>query len=190
MPHFPYQLTAPTGLTLKPDTSGTFQVFNTGTKPLVVTDSLGRYTTNALQYPAADHATLATMSGAWVQVTPSKFTLQPGQAETVHITSRVPAGAAGNHYLNVLWSIAPVHAKAGAMHAAGGPATTVTVPLAGVATPVTAHSVPVAPPAPGHGPDVLSLAGLGLVVLAVLAAIVILVALRRRRGTRSGPYLA
>jgi hypothetical protein len=182
MPHYPYQLTVPTGVSVKPGGAGTFQVVNTGTKPLVVTDSLGRYTTPAIRFPAADHATMTTMSGAWVQVTPRKFTLAPGQAETVHIASHVPAGAAGNHFLSLLWSIAPVHAKAGAMHAAGGPATTVTVPLPGVAAPVTSASVAAAPPAPGHGgPDPVTLAGIGLVAFAILAVIVIVLAMRRRR---------
>jgi hypothetical protein len=187
----PYQLTAPVAMTVKPGGAGTFEVVNTGTKPLVVHDSFGRFTANAVRYPAADHATLTTFDHPWLSVWPSSFTLAPGHAETVHVKATVPAGAQGDHYLNVVWTVKPGQAHGAGLHLAGAVATSVTIPLPGTATPVTSHGVATAPRAPVHGGmDPVTLAGIGLVSFAVLAVIVIIIAMRRRRGGHAGPYLA
>jgi hypothetical protein len=174
-------------MTVKPGAAGTVQIVNTGSKAITVSDSLGRYSSPAIRYPAADHATLTTMEGPWLTVTPSHFTLAPGHAETVHISSHVPAGAAGDHFLSLLWAMRPVHAQAGAVHAAGGVATLVTIPLPGTATPVTSATAP--PPAPhyraaGHGLDSITMAGIGMVAFAALTVVAVIVAMRRRAGRR------
>lgn len=181
----PYEITAPVKMTVDPGASGTFYVINSGTKPIIVHESLGRFVDDAIRFPAADFATPTAMSGPWLAVWPHVFTLQPGQAETVHISARVPAGARGDHYLSVLWAARPVHDAPGAMRVAGGVATTVRIPLPGTAVPVTSHGVAVAPRSTaGHGgPDALSYAGIGLAVLAVIAAVAVIVAAMRRRGT-------
>lgn len=174
----PYEITAPVSMTVGPGAAGTFQVINSGTKPLVVHESLGRFTTAAVRYPAADHATPVTMSGPWLTVWPASFTLAPGQAETVHISSQVPAGARGDHFLSVVWAARPVHVAPGAVHATGAVATSVRIPLPGTAVPVTSRGVAAAPRAAGHGgPVALTLGG---IMLAVLAVIVMAVALQRR----------
>src|ERR1700749_4371160 len=92
----PFQITAPASMTVQPNTSGTFQIINTGTQPVKIHESLGRYNPYAIQYPAADHATKTTMGHPWLSVTPGDFVLQPHTARTVHISAHVPAGATGN----------------------------------------------------------------------------------------------
>ena len=187
MTQHPYQLTVPVAMTVQPNASGTFTVVNSGSRPEVVSAVLGRYTDKTVRYPAADHATLTTMSGPWLSVTPATFVLQPGTSKTVRIASQVPGGAQGDHFLNVLWSIRPVHEQAGAVHATGGPATTVTIPLPGTATPVTSHGVAVAPKAPvrAHLPAPVLAAGIVAVALGLLAILTVISATKRRRQGRS-----
>lgn len=186
-----FQLTAPTGVTVQPGASGTFEVANTGTQPLVVHESLGRLTAGAVRYPAADHATLTAMTGPWVKVSPGTFRLAPGQHQVVHIAAEVPAGVQGDHYLTVIWSAQPEQASGGNVHLAGGIGTTVTVPLAGAATPaVSATGVARAPLAAQHGNGGISSPALaiGLLILAVMAVTVFLVARRSRRTNRGNPW--
>lgn len=183
----PYQVYVPGLMDVQPGASGTFEVVNTGTKPITIHDVLGRYSTPAIRFPAADRATTTTMSGPWLSVWPSKFTLAPGQAERVHIKASVPHGVQGSHYLSIAWLMVPAHsAGGGSVRASGGPATLVRVPLPGTATPVTSATAPPRAPhahAAGHGPDPLTVAGIALTVVAAMAVAVIALAMRgRRRG--------
>lgn len=180
----PFSLTAPAALTIKPDTSGTFQVINSGTAPLAVRESLGRFTVKSLRYPAADHATLTTFDHPWLTVSPQSFTVEPGHAVTVRIADHVPAGTKGDHYLNVVWTARPAHAAPGNLHVAGAVATTVKIPEPGTATAVTSHGLAPAPAVAAHS-DALALilwALLGIAVMTVLTVIF----LPHRRRQRAG----
>ena len=180
----PYAITAPGSMTIKANSSGQFQVINAGQKPIVVHESLGRYSPYAIQYPAADHATKTTMSHPWLTIDgPSSFTLNPGQLREVHVSTHVPAGAQGNHYLNILWTASPVKAVTGPLHLNGAVASTVTIPLPGIAQPVSsATSLPRPHAAPHHGLATVDLAGAGLA--AALVASVAGLAIRRARRSR------
>src|SRR5579862_4375825 len=168
---YAFMLTAPADLTIAPDSSGTFTVTNSGTQPLVVHESLGRYTAKTLQFPAADHATLTAFSGPWLTVSPQSFTLKPGQSETVRITSHVPAGTTGDHFLNVVWTAKPARATAGNLHLAGAVATTVTIPEPGVAVAVTTHGPAAAPAVPAAGLGAGLIGALAFTVLVVLVIV-------------------
>jgi len=183
----PYEITAPATMTMKANTSGQFTIVNTGTKPIIVHESLGRYSPYAIQYPAADHATRTTMSHPWLTVNgPSSFTLAPHAARTVHVSSHVPAGAQGNHYLNILWTATPVRAVSGPLHLSGAVASNVIIPLPGIAQPVSsATSLPAGHLAPHHGGiGAVDLAGAGLAA-ALIASVATLVIRRRRRNRRA-----
>lgn len=186
----PYQIYAPGLMDVKAGPAGTFAVVNTGTKAIKVTESLGRYSTPAIRFPAANHATMTEMSGPWLTVWPHVFTLAPHQAQTVHIKATVPAGAAGDHYLSVVWSMRPLHASPGAVQASGAVATLVRVPLDGTATPVTNATAPPRPhAAAGHaagaaGFPTLALGGILLAMLALVAAGAVLRNRYRARRTR------
>jgi hypothetical protein len=185
MTQHPFQLTAPFSMTVQPDTSGTFQVVNTGTQPLAVRGTLGRYSHGALKYPAASHATTMTMGTPWVSFTPAHFTLAPGHAETIRVTDHVPAGAQGEHFIDLVWTASPVRAAGGPLHLSGAVASTVGIPLPGVAVPVAGPGR-LAAPHPGHmGGSGLPVADLaGGVLVPVLLAVAGLAAWRRRRHGR------
>jgi hypothetical protein len=178
-----FSLTAPAALTIKPDTSGVFQVYNSGSKPLAVRESLGRYTVNAIRYPAASHATVTAFSSPWVRVSPAAFTLAPGKSETVRISDHVPAGTKGDHWLNVVWDARLASAAPGNLHVAGAVATTVRINEPGTAVAVTSHGLAPAPAVHAGGPDGLLVlwAVIGAVALAVLAAVALRSARRLRR---------
>jgi hypothetical protein len=169
----PFQITAPAVMLLKPDSAGTFKITNSGTWPITVHGSLGRYNDHALHYPAASHATLTTMDHPWIQFSPVTFRLAPGRSQTVKISNHVPAGTHGNHYLNVVWTGAPANATLpGSMHLNGAVATSVEIPMAGAAVPVTTQPLPRAPAIPAAGfPALAILVPSLLIVLAVIAAV-------------------
>jgi hypothetical protein len=180
----PFSLSAPFSMSVAPGASGSFEVTNSGTKPLTVHESLARLSARSIQYPAADDATTTHMGAPWITVGPSSFTLAPGQSETVHISSRVPAGTQGNHFLEIVWTASPVQPAAGPLHLAGGIATTIAIPLAGTATAAGPPRVPAAQLAPHHGGlPAADLAGAGLGAAVALAAVA--VAVRRRFHRRA-----
>jgi hypothetical protein len=180
-----FRISAPFSMTLQPDSSGTFQVVNTGTQPLSVHGALGRYSHGALTYPAADHATTVSMGSPWVSFSPAHFVLAPGHAQAVHVTDRVPSGVTGGHSIDIVWSAQPVHAVGGPLHLAGAVASTITIPGPGVAVPVTGPGH-LAAPVPGHmgGGGLSTLdagtAGIGFIV----AAVAVTAVWRRRRARR------
>jgi hypothetical protein len=181
-----FSLTAPAVITLAPDNAGTFKVTNSGTQPLVIHESLGRYTEHSLHYPAASGATLYKLGTPWIQVEPQAFTLAAGQSETVHIRDHVPAGVQGDHYLNAVWMAKPVTSGHPAnMTLAGAVATTVRIPSPGRATAVTTHSLPVAPAVPHTSPAGSYAAMAGAVLLALAVIVALLWELRRRHGRRA-----
>jgi hypothetical protein len=186
--HYPYQISAPFTMTVSPDgKSGTFQVTNTGTQPITVRESLSRLSPLALKYPAADHATTTHTGAPWLSVSPTVFTLAPGQAEAVHISARVPSGAQGTHYLNVVWAASPVAAVSGPLHLAGAVATTVGIPLPGIAVPAGPDRLPAAPHLPGGGGFSTVDMGGALCGVAVVAAAAVTAVRRRRRARRRVP---
>lgn len=179
----PYSITAPAVMVLQPDAAGTFKVVNSGSKPIQVTGSLGRYNDKSLHYPAASHATLTTFSQPWVTFTPHQFRLQPGQSVTVRISDHVPAGTQGHHYLNVAWLIKPVTTgpTTAGTHLQGAVATSIDIPMPGHAVAVTSHGQPQPPPLPpGQFPVLLVLIPALLLVLAVATAAAL--AARRARN--------
>ena len=184
-----FSLTAPAVITLHPDVSGTFRVTNSGSAPLAIRESLGRYTEHSLHYPAASGASLTQMGRPWLTITPTSFTIQPGQSETVRISDHVPAGTQGDHYLNTVFVARPAatgDGHPGTAQVSGGVATTVRIPSPGRATAVTTHSLPVAPAVPpvNHAGNIAAAAGGLLALLAVVTAV--LWELRRRRHARHG----
>ena len=168
----PFSLTAPAVIIMH-GAAGTFQVTNSGTKALTVHESLGRENVKALQYPAADHATLTTFSKPWIMVSPASFNLAPGQSEAVRISDHVPAGAQGDHFLSVVWTAQPAHQSAGALHLDGGVATTVEIPEPGVAVRVTSHGLHAAPPGPAAGELSTMFLIIPLLLLVVVAAMAV-----------------
>ena len=181
-----FQISAPFTVTMQPDATGTLQVIDTGSQPITVHASLGRYSGHALMYPAADNATKTHTGAPWITIDgPASFTLQPGQAKVVHISSHVPAGTQGNHYIDLVWTASPVKAAAGPLHLTGGVATTVTLPMPGIAVPAGPDHLPRPVAAPGHGGiGTLDLAGIGMAV-ALVASVAGLVLRRRRRNRKS-----
>lgn len=179
----PYSVTAPTGVTIQPGASGTFQIVNSGSRPIAVRGELGRVTVTAVRFPAASHATPTTFSQPWVTISPASFQLAPGHAQIVHIAApHVPAGAQGTHELDVIWAIR-LPATAPGIHATGGVATVVTIPLPGTATPVTSHALAAPHAAPvAHGG--ISAALLAAVLFAVMCLIVVVLSVRHRIRVR------
>lgn len=178
----PYSLTAPAILVLQPNSAGTFKVTNSGSKPIVVSGSLGRYNTNSVRFPAATHATPTSFTSPWIAFSPAKFQLAPGQSHLVRISDHVPAGTQGHHFLNLLWTAAPVQtgATAAPMHLQGAVATSVEIPMPGQAVAITSHGLPQAPPGPTPGFP-MSVVLLPLMLLLVVALVSALL-LRRNRN--------
>ena len=185
MTTLPYSLSAPFTMTVSAGGSGAFQVTNTGSQPLKVSEHIARLSPSALKYPAEIGATQHASGTPWLTVdSPTSFTLAPGQSEAVHVTAgHVPVSAQGEHYLNLVWSAQPAHAVSGPLHLAGGVATTVGIPMPGVAVPVGPGVMPRAPLAPHGGLPAMDLAGAGLA--AALVATGAGLVIKRRRNRRA-----
>jgi hypothetical protein len=184
-----FSLTAPAVITLAPDSQGTVRVLNSGTHALAIRTVLGRYTEHSLHYPAASGASLTQMGRPWLTITPTSFTIQPGQSETVRISDHVPAGTQGDHYLNTVFVARPAatgDGHPGTAQVSGGVATTVRIPDPGTAVAVTSAGLPRAQAVPHTSPagNVAAAAGGLLALLAIVTAV--LWELRRRRRARHG----
>lgn len=182
----PFSITAPGVIAFSPGThAGTFAVTNSGSQPLAIRETLGRYSTPAIRYPASSHATLTALGRPWLTVSPSSFTIEPGKSVTVHIADHVPAGTKGDHFLSVVWTGRPAHATAGNLHITGAVATTVKVIEPGTATAVTAQGLAPAPAVPAHS-DALALILWTLLGMAVLTVLAVIFLPHRRRQQRAG----
>ena len=128
---------------------------------------------------------------SWVKVTPSAFTLKPGESQHITITVAAPPGAHGDYDLAAIYSALPVTAATshgGGVTMSAGVGTRVLVNLGGAANdthPCLVAVPPVPKAAPIAGPHV-GASGFNPVALVLLASVILAalvcigVAIRRR----------
>lgn len=77
----------------------TLTVTNSGTESLAVVPHVADITARARLHPAA----------SWITaIEPARLRLAPGETGHVVLTVRVPAGASGTHYVNVVYAAGPI----------------------------------------------------------------------------------
>lgn len=158
------------------------KVSNSGTELLKVTS-------RELTYHQAAGGCGVGQADGWLSFRPASFSLKPGEARTVHVMVKAPAGAPTTDLLAVFTATGKASAAQGSGGSVGGSvASQLVVQGTGKGTaPKCGHQVAAAPA--GSGPAVTSfemaMGSLLIVFLALVAAIVVIG--RRQRQRRGGP---
>jgi hypothetical protein len=167
MPASPISITVPARIILSASSYGTFNVRNSGSLPITVSDRVADINARSLAHRGA----------AYIAISPLHFTLAPGKSRLIHIHSSMPASVHGDHYANTVFTAAPAHPGHGTMHVVGAVASSVEI-----YAPATTHT---APPAAAAIPPLWLAAGVLIVVPLVLAFVVRIQ--RRGRGKHGLP---
>lgn len=167
----PVSLTVPADLTANlhghAGASVMVPVRDSGTGPITVRCSVASVTAHAKAAPAV----------TWVRsIQPRTLTLRPGQTGYVRLTVHAPAGATGDHFVNVIFSAAP--AGAGTVRLVGSVGGTLRIDNPGT---LAAPHAPLGGAASPSGDTFPGLAFVAIVITAILVAACAAKFMHRRR---------